>query len=221
LSHLWSLAEARPWNDHRPDAYMRLVRGSAGFVGQAAEALLGLGAASVVSPPLTPGPQSPWRQGGFDSYVRLRLLSRSLGGSLPDPSHPVSTDAPEWGRLLEIDEKGFGPDWCASRLGLEEALRSTSRSILYTIKQQDGISGFAICAAGGATGYIQRIAVHPDHRRHGIGRSLLAAGYHWMRRGGARRVLLNTKPENDHALEFYRAEGFALLPDRLELLRYG
>ena len=32
-------------------------------------------------------------------------------------------------------------------------------------------------------------------------------------------MLLNTQPENHRAAALYRAEGFRLLPDRLEVLR--
>ena len=33
-------------------------------------------------------------------------------------------------------------------------------------------------------------------------------------------VILNTKPDNDAALSLYQSEGYTVMPDRLELLRY-
>jgi ribosomal protein S18 acetylase RimI-like enzyme len=68
---------------------------------------------------------------------------------------------------------------------------------------------------------VQRLAVHPDAQRHGIGRALLLDGLHWMRRRGVRRAVVNTQLGNDAALNLYRTIGFHHEPSKLSVLSAG
>jgi ribosomal protein S18 acetylase RimI-like enzyme len=52
------------------------------------------------------------------------------------------------------------------------------------------------------------IAVHPDHRRRGIGKALVQAGLQRAEERGGTTVLLQVDSENRHAQELYAAEGF-------------
>lgn len=218
----WAKATARGWNSYRNDASMRLHRGSAQFTRQAAELVITAGADSVISPPLTVGPQQVWRDAGFEPFIRLQLLMRRLSrGQQPPEQSVVPVRNPEWSVLAEIDESGFGRHWCTSALGLEEAVRAAAMA---TVLQAQGPGpapiGYAIVATSGPTGYLQRIAVARDGQGRGAGRSLVRASMLWAARKGARRMILNTKPDNARALDLYGSEGFTSMPDRLELLRF-
>ena len=81
---------------------------------------------------------------------------------------------------------------------------------------QDGVGDGAQDRAG--TGYVQRLAVHPDARGRGLGRSLVGDVLRWMRRHGAARALVNTQRSNEAALALYRACGFRVLPEGLQVL---
>jgi ribosomal protein S18 acetylase RimI-like enzyme len=51
--------------------------------------------------------------------------------------------------------------------------------------------------------------VHPEHRGHGLGSSLVDQVVHWAREQGARRLVLWVADGNDAGLDLYRRHGFA------------
>lgn len=222
LSRGWARARARPWNRNRSEAYLRLIRGSASFLEAATETTLELGPPAAISPPLLAGSQQAWRTAGYESYTSLRLLRKSVETESP-PAIPVAEIYnPGWARIVEIDSAAFGAAWQAELPALNEALKSTESAALLGIKNdQDQLAAYAIVGVSTITGYLQRLAVAPESQHQGMGRSLTRASVNWCRRRGARQMILNTKPDNQAAQDLYLSEGFELLPDRLELLRYG
>lgn len=218
----WSRAVARPWNRSRTDAHLRLIRGSSSFLSSASEAVLGLGASAVVSPPLLAGAQRPWLAAGFNPYVGLTLLRNEVNGELSHPGTVRRLGDTAWARVVSIDAAAFGDEWRAELPALLEALRSTSKSVLLGVDEPgtSELAGYAIVAASTGGGYLQRLAVDPEFQERGHGRTLTRAAHNWARRRGARTMLLNTKPDNQGALALYQSEGYVALPDRLELLRY-
>ncbi len=219
----WYRAVARPWNRSRTDAHLRLVRGSSSFLSEASDAVLDLGATSVISPPLLGGSQMHWRAAGFDSYTTLKLLRKHLEGPEEHAVAVRELGDRQWARVVNIDAAAFGNLWKAELPALLEALRSASAGALLGIDDPATgvLAGYAIVACSSSTGYLQRIGVDPAHHRHGLGRSLTRAVHNWSRQRGARNVILNTKPDNAAAISLYQSEGYTVLPDRLELLRYS
>jgi ribosomal-protein-alanine N-acetyltransferase len=67
--------------------------------------------------------------------------------------------------------------------------------------------GFAIGdrRSGSELGWVASLGVHPDHRRHGIGRQLLGACEAAL---GTRRVRLTLRASNAAALSLYRQAGY-------------
>lgn len=215
----WARAEARPWNRNRTDAHLRLVRGTAAFLEEATETVLGFGASAVVSPPLLAGSKRVWEEAGFQAYRSLLLFHKPLAAER-EPVGPVDElDDLQWLRLVEIDGTAFGPTWRAELPALREAMASAPRSVLLGASVDGVLSGYAIAAASGGTGYLQRLAVDASAQRRGLGRDLTRAACLWARRRGAHRMVLNTKPDNEAAQGLYRSEGFTPLRERLELLR--
>ena len=141
-------------------------------------------------------------------------------GSWPDLPGLSRLDL-QWLRLVEIDGTAFGPTWRAELPALREAMTSAPRSVLLGASVDGVLSGYAIAAASGGTGYLQRLAVDTAAQRRGLGRDLTRASCTWAQRRGARRMVLNTKPDNEPAHRLYSSEGFTAMAERLELLSYG
>ena len=51
--------------------------------------------------------------------------------------------------------------------------------------------------------HVTNVAVHPDSRRHGVGRALLESVFERARAVSSRMVLLEVRPSNVHALALY------------------
>ena len=79
------------------------------------------------------------------------------------------------------------------------------------------MAGFLLAGRAGRNGYIQRLAVDPAARRHGVATSLLADATRWLRRWKVERIFVNTHVDNEPALRLYRAHGFHELPERLRV----
>ena len=171
----WARAEARPWNDNEPQASLRLLRGSSSFLEACANRLLSLGADGVISPPLPQSSQRPWQQAGFEQYIDLSLMRKSLEQQEGPPDHlVVEKSEVEIDHLLSIDGAAFPPFWRFNRDGLEEAIAATSRSTTLVILGSDGSPiAYAVVGFGSAIAYLQRVAVHPYWQGLGMGRSLV------------------------------------------------
>ncbi len=219
----WSRAEARPWNDAVRDAVLRLVRGGPSFLQACTKRMVELGAPTVISPPLANSARRGWENAGYRDFLDLALMRLSLEDHLPSPDHlVVEADDGQMDRFLAIDRAAFPEFWRFDELGIREALTATSRSSVFVIRDRDGDpAGYAIVGYGHAISYLQRIAVHPDWQRQGMGRSLLRVSARAARDNGARVMLLNTQFDNDGAMDLYRSEGFVTMKEPLAVLRFG
>ena len=63
---------------------------------------------------------------------------------------------------------------------------------------------------GVSVGYIDSLAVVPEHRRHGLGRALLLTGMRWLEANGAQVYELGAWGENEMALPLYFAVGYGI-----------
>lgn len=218
----WSLATARPWNDESDDAHVRLIRGSADFLREAAEAIP-VESGSVLSPPLATGTTSIWKEAGFRPYLVLDMFQRDLQARQAAPDLPVVTgEDREWELAVEIDTAAFEPLWRLGPTGLKEALNATPTSVFLTVRADGGEPvGFAIVGAGAGTGYLQRVAVSPDHAGKGYGRALVRASLGWARNHGCHTMLLNTQPDNEPAGRLYESEGFTRVPGGLTIWSFN
>ncbi len=80
------------------------------------------------------------------------------------------------------------------------------------------VVGYAVTLSAGDVVDLQRIAVHPAHRRHGLARRLLEAV---SELADGDRMLLEVSADNTAALAFYAAEGFTEIDRRRGYYRDG
>lgn len=122
--------------------------------------------------------------------------------------------------VAELDRHLFGADaWSTAQV--EEELVGERRSAWVA---GDPLVGYAVTLRVGDPVELvdlQRIAVHPDHRRRGLARALLAAALADAADRGADRMLLEVSADNPGALAFYAAEGFAEIDRRRGYYRDG
>ena len=114
--------------------------------------------------------------------------------------------------VASLEEEIFGVDaWSPAMI--EEELTGERRRAWIA----DEI-GYAVTMTVDDVVDLQRIAVAPAHRRHGVARSLLDTV---MRESVGDRVLLEVSAANASALAFYAAAGFVEIDRRRKYYRDG
>ena len=81
--------------------------------------------------------------------------------------------------------------------------------------QQHTLVGFAHASVDDADCKLDKLYVHPDSQRQGIGRALLDAVRDWAQEQGARRLWLQVNRDNTQALAAYRQYGFRIVESRV------
>jgi ribosomal protein S18 acetylase RimI-like enzyme len=81
------------------------------------------------------------------------------------------------------------------------------------------IVGAVIAAWNGWRGSFYRLAVEPQHRRHGLGTELVRAGERRLRRLGAFRIDALVATEDAAAIAFWEACGYRHQSDRARFVR--
>jgi GNAT superfamily N-acetyltransferase len=176
------------------------------------------GVRRVLTPALAERDCAPFVAAGFAVHERLHLLRRNLNPPAPPGPRPGTRRArrSDLDGVLEVDHAAFEPFWQLGRDGIEEAVAATPQSRFRVVGRP--VQGYAICGSAARRGYIQRLAVHPDHQGSGLARRLLVDALGWLERRRAASVLVNTQIGNHRAIALYEAMGFDLQPHGLSVL---
>ncbi len=161
---------------------------------------------------------------GFTVIDRLALLRVELAGARRRPRVPTSPlRARRHLDAARVDRAAFGDPWGNDAGDLAEIRRATPihRARARFVNSPGGreLVAFAITGAATGHGYLQRLAVTPEHQRRGHGRALTLDSLAWMR---ARRLaygLVNTAVDNERALALYESVGFHRLDDQLVVMQ--
>jgi ribosomal-protein-alanine N-acetyltransferase len=110
--------------------------------------------------------------------------------------------------IVALEEAGFEPGQRWSEAAWAEELASPDRYVLARLDRDARIVGVATFSCVAEMADLQRVIVHPGARGQGVGASLVRAGLEWAAAVGARRMLLEVRPDNEPALSLYRRLGF-------------
>jgi ribosomal protein S18 acetylase RimI-like enzyme len=177
------------------------------------------GYVSVLTNAVGPAESDVFVDAGFSVRERLHLLELVLRVELPAPDHPLERGSRrDRSGVLAVDDAAFDDFWRLGPIGLRDALGATPVSRYRIGRDRSRVVAYAITGFAGTHGYLQRVAVHPDARRCGWGRAVVADGLRWLWRRGADRVSVNTQLANERALALYESFGFEPLPAGLCVL---
>jgi [ribosomal protein S18]-alanine N-acetyltransferase len=108
-------------------------------------------------------------------------------------------------QVMAIERASFSSPWSA-QFFLEEIGVSYSKSLLAEF--QGKVIGYLVFWQLPVEVDIHNLAVHPDHRRKGIGRFLLNTMIHTAKKRGFKRIILEVRKSNRPAQRLYQSLGF-------------
>jgi len=115
--------------------------------------------------------------------------------------------------IAALEVACFGADaWSAAAIDAE--LQVPTRRIFVAEGKADDIIGFASLMAVAEIADVQRIAVLPEHRRHGVGARLLAQLIEQAGAVSCERLMLEVAADNTAALAMYATHGFVQISRR-------
>ncbi len=109
--------------------------------------------------------------------------------------------------VIALDGEVFGSESWSPEVWRQTAA-SAYREVDVVPSEEDGIDGFAVLALLGDVADLERIAVAPSRRRHGVGTRLLGYAVARANAAGAGAVVLEVRADNAAALSFYDEFGF-------------
>jgi len=125
------------------------------------------------------------------------------------PAGPADVDA-----VARLERECLGGDAWSESL-VRAGVVGSVPTVTYLVAEVAGtVVGHAVTSAAGDIAELQRIAVHPDARRHGHASALLAAAVVAAARTEADRMLLEVREDNGGALAFYAARDFVEIDRR-------
>jgi ribosomal-protein-alanine acetyltransferase len=129
--------------------------------------------------------------------------------------------AADIGTVADLETENLGADAWSEGL-VAEGVRGNLPTVVYLVAEADGeVVGHAVASIVADIAELQRIAVTPASRRHGLATQLLDEVLARARAGGADRLLLEVREDNAPALAFYAARGFVEVDRRPRYYRDG
>ncbi len=121
-------------------------------------------------------------------------------------------------RVHEIDLLSFSLPWPVQSYRFELTENPTTLAIVAELKQPylaAVIIGMAVIWIVIDEAHIATIAIHPDYRGKGYGKSLLSESLRQSIQHGAKLAMLEVREHNLVALQMYRQFGFRIVGRRL------
>jgi ribosomal protein S18 acetylase RimI-like enzyme len=166
-------------------------------------------------------PAAVFAQVGFLVDQQLVLLHTDPRARLHLVDGPGSTRRVRSARTSDdlttaaaIDRAAFGAQWCLDEAGILDACDATPSHRMRLVDTD----GYAVTGRSHSSGFVQRLAVHPDAQHSGLGRRLMVDALEWLRRWRVTTAMVNTHVGNTAALSLYASLGFTRLDQQLAVL---
>lgn len=123
---------------------------------------------------------------------------------------PIIPTTSNYGRLLALwDAAGlsYRPNGRDSQVALAGQVEQGWLTIL-GVESGDDLIAAVLITHDGRKGWINRLAVHPDHRRQGIARRLITASEDLLHNKGIEVYAALIEPGNEASLALFSAAGY-------------
>jgi ribosomal-protein-alanine N-acetyltransferase len=149
-------------------------------------------------------------------YVRDGGRGGGVIGWLSAPRIVDTVRPADFDTLEEIHAASFVAPWSADE---QAALNDNSNVTTFVVRRGSAAGsrrpvGFVTIRRAADEAEVLTMAVHPRHRRGGVGRLLLEAALRHLYSERVRLVFLEVDPDNDAALALYKHAGFAAVGER-------
>ena len=133
------------------------------------------------------------------------------------PSQVLEAEAADASAVVALwDAAGLIRPWNDPSRDFALALDGPTSTVLI-LRDEDDIVGSVMVGFDGHRGWVYYLAVAPDRRRDGHGRTLMAAAESWLRARDVPKIQLMVRAGNDAALNFYATLGL----ERQEVVTLG
>jgi ribosomal-protein-alanine N-acetyltransferase len=137
--------------------------------------------------------------------MRLEKPERVQLPAVPRGFTVREADGADIDAMLRLDAASFDAFWHYDR----EMLTRLTGAERVAVGVLEGRSvGYTLSTLRAGDGSLGRLAVAPDHRRRGIGRTLAEEAVRWLASSGAVRVTLSTQEDNMASRGLYHSIGF-------------
>lgn len=116
------------------------------------------------------------------------------------PARPADVAA-----IALVERRCFSDPWSADAFGT--VLRTPGNHVILA-EAEGALAGYFVGRVVAGEAEILNLAVAPEARRAGLGRTLLAHGLRALRDAGAREVFLEVRAGNAAAIALYQRHGF-------------
>lgn len=131
-----------------------------------------------------------------------------------DPIRVVPLRPGDYDRIVEVWRSAglhFRPRGRDSRRNLEDQLRR-NKGLYLGASKGDRLVGVVLATDDTRKGWINRLAVMPEYRRHGVGSRLVRAAERALAGRGIDIIAAHVDLDNPRSLRFFRELGYATYP---------
>lgn len=114
--------------------------------------------------------------------------------------------------VLQIDRQSFPLPWPERSYRFELSKNPAAHLMVADLDEdgQQAVVGFIGCWIIADEVHISTLAVHPDHRRQGVGERLLLKMLDWALSKGVETASLEVRVSNRAAIGLYQKHGFSI-----------
>ena len=154
----------------------------------------------------------------FPTAPNIKMDSSNNTNTLTDPFFIRACRPEEAETLLALwQAAGTSPSITDTITDIRGAIESRASVLVAEADQR--IVGSLIATFDGWRGNMYRIAVHPDYRRHGIGRALVEEGEKCLVEQGAKRITALVEEKYPWATAFWSSVGYEIEPGIVRFFR--